>query len=56
MDNNLRGAVCLAGMGKIREVLVRMMISDWPGNVLLNAFLQILGCTSYVPTVAVAQN
>ena len=31
-----------------------MMVSDRPGNMLLNAFLQPLGCTSYVPTIAVA--
>ena len=45
MGNNLRGAVCLAGMKKIRAALRRIMVSDWPGNVLLNAFLQPLGST-----------
>ena len=28
MGNNLRSAICLAGMGKIRVVLGRVMISD----------------------------
>ena len=54
MDDNLRGAVFLAGMGKIRAVLGRMMVSNRPGNVLLNAFLQPLGCMSYIWTIAVA--
>ena len=55
MGNNLRGAVCLSGTGIIRAILGRMMISDRPGNVLLNAFLQPLIYTFYVPTIAVAQ-
>ena len=29
------------------------MVSDQPGNMLLNAFLQPLGCTYHVPTIAV---
>ena len=43
MGNYLKSAVCLAGMGKIKAVLGRIMVSDQPGNVLLNAFLQPLG-------------
>ena len=31
-----------------------MMVLERPGNILLNAVLQSLGCTSYVPTVAVS--
>ena len=31
-----------------------MIVSDWLGKMLLNAFLQPLGCTSYIPTIAVA--
>ena len=54
IGDDLRGAVCLADMGKIRAVLGRLMVSDRPGNMLLNAFLQPLRCTSYVPTIAVA--
>ena len=54
MDNDLRSAACLAGTGKIRAVLERMMVSDRPENVLLNAFLHPLGYTFYVPTIAVA--
>ena len=46
MGDNLRGAVCLAGTGKIKVVLRRMMVLDWPGNTLLNAFLKPLECTS----------
>ena len=34
MGDNLRGAVCLAGTGKIRAVLKRMMVSDRPENAL----------------------
>ena len=49
MGNDLRGAVCLAGTRKIRAILGRMMVSDQPGNVLLNAFLQPLVYTSYLP-------
>ena len=30
------------------------MVSDRPENMLFNAFLQTLRCTSYVPTIAVA--
>ena len=30
------------------------MVSNRPGNMLLNAFLQHLECASYVPTIAVA--
>ena len=55
MGNNLRSAVCLSGTGIIRAILGRMMVSDRHGNVLLNAFLQTLECTSYVPIIAVAQ-
>ena len=40
VGDNLRGAVYLAGMGKIRAVLKSMMVPDRPKNVLLNAFLQ----------------
>ena len=47
MGNNLRGSVCLAGMGKIRVVLGRMIVPDRPGNVLLHALLQSLECTSF---------
>ena len=54
MGSDLRSAVFLAGKGKIRAILRRMMVSDRPGNMLLNAFLQPLGCTSYIPTIAVA--
>ena len=54
MGGNLRSAAFLAGTGKIRAILRRMMVSDRPGNMLLNVFLQPLGCTSYVPTIAVA--
>ena len=50
MGDNLRDAVCPAGMGKIKVVLRRMMAPDWPGNVLLNVLLQSLGHTFYVPT------
>ena len=53
MGNNLWSAVCLAGTGTTRAVLGRMMVSDRSGNVLLNAFLLPLRCTSYGPTVAV---
>ena len=54
MGSNLRGAVCLAGMGETTAVLGRMMVSDRPKNVLRNALLQSFECTSYVPAVAVA--
>ena len=54
MADDLRNAVFLAGTGKIRAILGRMMVSDQLGNVLLYAFLQPLGCTSYVLTIAVA--
>ena len=54
MGSDLRSAVSLAGTGKIRAILRRMMVSHLPGNMLLNAFLQPLGCTSYVPTIEVA--
>ena len=54
MNNNLTGAIYLAGTGKIRAVLRRMVVFDWPGNVLLNAFLQPLRSRFYIPTVAVA--
>ena len=53
MGNDLRSAVFLAGTGKIRAILGIIMVSDQPGNVLLNAFLQPLGCTSYMSTIAV---
>ena len=55
MGNNLRSAVCLSGTGIIRAILGRIMVSDRPGNVLLNAFLQPLECTSYVPTIAATE-
>ena len=45
MGDSLRG-VCLAGTGRIRAVIGRMMISDRPGNVLLNAFFQPLISTT----------
>ena len=54
MSGDLRIAVFLSGTGEIRAILRRIMVFDRPGNVLLNAFLQPLGCTSYVPTIAVA--
>ena len=54
MGDDLKSVVCLAGMERIRAILKRMMISDRPVNVLFNAFLQPLGCTSYVPTISVA--
>ena len=54
MSNDLRGAVCLAIMGKIRVVLGRLMVSDQAGNVLLNVFMPSLGFMSYIPTIAVA--
>ena len=55
MGNSLRGAVCLAGKKKISAVLRRMMVPDWPGNELL-AFLQLLGCMSYMLPVTVAHS
>ena len=55
MGGDLRSAVFFAGTGKIKAILRRMMVSDQPGNILLNAFLQSLGCTSYVPTIAVVR-
>ena len=55
MGNDLRSAVLLAGTRKIRVILGSMMVSDQPENVLFNAFLQPLGCMSYIPTIAVAQ-
>ena len=54
MVGDLRIAVFLAGTEKFRGIVRRMMVSDRPGNMLLNAFLQPLGCTSYVPTITVA--
>ena len=54
MADDLRSAVFLAGTGKIRTILGRMMVSYRPGNMLLTAFLQTLKCASYVPTIAVA--
>ena len=30
MSNNLRSTVCLTGTGKVRRVLRRMMVLDWP--------------------------
>ena len=54
MGDDLRSAVFLSGTAKIRAILGKMMVSDRPGNILLNAFLQPLECTPYVPTVAVA--
>ena len=53
MGDDLRSAVFLAGTGKTKAILGRMMVSDRPGNVLVNAFLQPLRCTSCVPTIAV---
>ena len=54
MGGDLRSAVFLAGTGKIKAILRRMMVYNRPGNMLLNAFLQPLGCTFYIPTIAVA--
>ena len=54
MGDDLRSAFFLAGTEKIKAILGKMMVSDRPGNMLLNALLQTLGCTSYVPTIAVA--
>ena len=54
MGSNLRDVVCLSVSGKVRTVLGRMMVSDQPGNVLLNAFMQPLKCTSYAPSIALA--
>ena len=51
---DLKIAVFLAGTGKIRVILGRMMVSDQPGNILFNVFLQPLGCMSYVLIIAVA--
>ena len=42
MGDNLTSAVFLAGTGKIRAILGKMMVSDRPENMLLNAFLQPL--------------
>ena len=56
MGNNLRSVVFFTGTGKIRAILERMMVSDRPGNMLLNAFLQPLKCTFYIPTIPVAHN
>ena len=50
MGADLRSAVFLAGTGKIRAILRRMMVSDRPGNMLLNAFLQPLGSTYVLRT------
>ena len=44
MGHNLRNAVCLAGLGKIRAILTKMIFPDWLGNMLLNVILQPLGC------------
>ena len=52
--NDLRSAVFLAGIGKIRVTLGRMMVSDRPGYMLLDVLLQPLGCMSYALTIAVA--
>ena len=54
MSDNLRGAVGLVDTKKTRAVLRRMLVCDQPGNKLLNAFLQLLRCTFYLPTVAMA--
>ena len=54
IGSDLRSAVFLAGTGKIRAILRRIMVSDRPGNMLFNAFLQSLGCTSYVSAITVA--
>ena len=40
MGNNLRSAIFLAGKGKIRAALGRIVVPDWRGYMLLNAFLQ----------------
>ena len=53
MGNNLKSTVCLSGTGKLRAILGKMIVSDQPRNVLLNAFQQPLGCMSYVPTISV---
>ena len=42
MGNDLRSALFLAGTGKIRAILGKMLVPDQPGNVLLNAFLHFL--------------
>ena len=39
MGNDLRSAVFLAGTGKIRAMLRRMMVSDQPRNMLLKVFI-----------------
>ena len=48
MCGDLKSAAFLAGTVKIRAILKRTIVSDQPGNMLLTAFLQPLGCTSYV--------
>ena len=53
MDGDLKSAVFLADMEKIRAILRRMMASDQPGYMLLNVFLQPLVYTSYIPTITV---
>ena len=46
MGDNLRDAVCPAGMEKIRADLRKLIVPDWPGNVLLNAFFDMYAlCT-----------
>ena len=47
MGDDLKSAVFLVNMRKIRVILGSMMVSDQPRNVLFNAFLQPLGCTKY---------
>ena len=39
MGDDLKSAIFLTGTRKIRAILRRMMVSDRPGNVLLNEFL-----------------
>ena len=53
MGNNLRSVVCITGTRRISRVLRKIIFSNRPENVWCNTFLQPLGCTSYVPTVAV---
>ena len=41
MDDNFRDAVRLAGTGKIRAVLKRMIAPDWRGNVFIMHFCNL---------------
>ena len=46
MGDNLRDAVCTARMEKIRADLRKLIVPDWHGNVLLNAFFDMYAlCT-----------